>query len=176
MKVINVYYFAIISTWRKKWPFIWTNLNPLHPRLLCAKFCSDGSQEEDFLKFYYLAIISPWEKARPLICTNLNPLHLRMLCVIFGWNWPSGSPEEDEMWKVNRWTDRQTDRQTDKWMDEQMNRRPTGEQKGSGELKTKNNQGVFCISLNSGPSYILTPYIQTLQHPENFSLERNFLV
>ena len=23
-----------------------------------------------------------------------------MLCAKFGWNWPSGSGEEDEMWKV----------------------------------------------------------------------------
>ena len=29
------------------------------------------------------------------IWTNLNPLHPRMLCAKFGWNWPSGSGEED---------------------------------------------------------------------------------
>ena len=31
-------------------PFIWTNLNPLHPRMLCAKFgwnMPGGSGEED---------------------------------------------------------------------------------------------------------------------------------
>ena len=32
--------FAIssISTWKKAWLFIWTNLNPLHLRMLCAEF------------------------------------------------------------------------------------------------------------------------------------------
>ena len=35
---------------RIEWFFIWTNLNPLHPRMLCAKFgwnCPSGSGEED---------------------------------------------------------------------------------------------------------------------------------
>ena len=40
-------------------------------------------------------IISPWKRAGPFIWTNLNPLHPRMLCTKFGWNWPSGSWEED---------------------------------------------------------------------------------
>ena len=30
------------------------------------------------------------------IWTNLNPLHPRMLCAKFGWNWPSGSGEENK--------------------------------------------------------------------------------
>ena len=41
------YYFVIISTWKKDEPFIWINLNPLHP---CAKFCQNwlsGSGEVD---------------------------------------------------------------------------------------------------------------------------------
>ena len=29
------------------------------------------------------------------IRTNLNPLHPRMFCAKLGWNWPSGSGEED---------------------------------------------------------------------------------
>ena len=29
------------------------------------------------------------------IWTNLNPIQLRILCSKFGWNWPSGSGEED---------------------------------------------------------------------------------
>ena len=47
-------YFVIISPWKRAGPFIWTNLNPLHPRMLCAKFgwnwlsCSGG---EDFFNF-----------------------------------------------------------------------------------------------------------------------------
>ena len=31
-------YFAIISTSKRAWPFIWTNMNCLWPRMLCAKF------------------------------------------------------------------------------------------------------------------------------------------
>ena len=31
-------YLVIISPWNKAWPFIWTNLNSLQPRNLCAKF------------------------------------------------------------------------------------------------------------------------------------------
>ena len=31
-------YFLIISPWKRAGSFIWTNLNPLHPRMLCAKF------------------------------------------------------------------------------------------------------------------------------------------
>ena len=30
-----------------------------------------------------------------LLRTNLNSIHPRMLCAKFGWNWPSGSGEED---------------------------------------------------------------------------------
>ena len=46
---IEIHYFAFISPWRKTWPVIWTNLNPLHPRMLCAKFgwnWPGGSGEE----------------------------------------------------------------------------------------------------------------------------------
>ena len=39
-QILSMYfwYFIIISPWYKMWPFSWTNLNPLHPRILCAKF------------------------------------------------------------------------------------------------------------------------------------------
>ena len=30
--------FAIISLLKRGWPFIWTNLNPLYPKMLCAKW------------------------------------------------------------------------------------------------------------------------------------------
>ena len=65
-------YFVIISLWKRAGPFIWTNLNPLHPRMLCAKFVwnwASVSGEEDFLIssmcFRYFVIISPWKKAVP---------------------------------------------------------------------------------------------------------------
>ena len=43
-------YFVIISPWKKELPFIWTNLNSLHPKMFCAKFdwnWPSGSEEED---------------------------------------------------------------------------------------------------------------------------------
>ena len=30
--------YVIISLWKRAGPFIWTNLSPYHPRMLCAKF------------------------------------------------------------------------------------------------------------------------------------------
>ena len=30
--------FRYYPPWRRAWPFIWTNLKPLHPRMRCAKF------------------------------------------------------------------------------------------------------------------------------------------
>ena len=110
-------FFVIISPWKRAEPFIWTNLNSLHPRMLSAKFGWNwlSSGEEDFLilsmYFHYFVIISPWKRAEPCIWRNLNPLYQRMLCVKFGWNRPSGSGEEMKMWKWR--TDRQTDGQTD---------------------------------------------------------------
>ena len=83
------------------WTFIWINLNPLHPRMICAKFgwnWPSGSGKEDFLNlsmyFRYFVIISIWKKAAPFIWTNFNPLHPRMLWAKFGWNWPSGFGED----------------------------------------------------------------------------------
>ena len=95
-------YFVIISPWNRTRPFIWTNLNPLHPRMLCTKFGLNwlsGSGEEDFvissMNFRFFVIISPWKRAGPFIWKNLNPLHQSMLCAKSGWNWLSGSGEED---------------------------------------------------------------------------------
>ena len=59
-------YFATISPWKGTGLFIFTTLNPLHPRMLCAKFIWNwlsGSGEEDLLilsmYFRYFVIISP---------------------------------------------------------------------------------------------------------------------
>ena len=39
-RISSMYFrcFVIIYPWIRAWPFIWTNLNPLYPRILCAKF------------------------------------------------------------------------------------------------------------------------------------------
>ena len=90
--------------------------------MLCANFgwnWLSGSGEEDFLissmYFHYFVFISPWKRAGPFIWTNLNPLHPRMLCAKFGWNWPSGSGEDENVKSLQ--TDRQTDRKTDRRTD-----------------------------------------------------------
>ena len=99
-KILNKYicYFIIIFPWKKVWPFIWTNLNPLHPTMYCAKFdwnwpsCSG----EGIFKFanvlllfrYYL----PLEKGWALHLHNLSPHHPSMLCAKSD---SSGSWEED---------------------------------------------------------------------------------
>ena len=74
-------YFVIISHWKWAWPFIRMNLNPFHPRMICAKFdwnYPSGSAEENFhissMYFRHFVIISPWKWAWPFIWTNLIPL------------------------------------------------------------------------------------------------------
>ena len=94
------HYLVIIFPWKMVGPFIWTNLNPLYPRMLCAKFEIGPvvRKKNIFLilsmYFCYFIIISPWKRAWPFIWTTLNPLHPRMLYAKFGWNWPGGLWEE----------------------------------------------------------------------------------
>ena len=70
----------------------WTKLNPIHQRMLCAKFgwnWSSGSREEDFflissMYFSYYVIISPWKRVGPFIWTKFNALHLKnALCQVW---------------------------------------------------------------------------------------------
>ena len=95
------FHFVIISPWKKTGSFIWTNLNPLHPRMHCAKFGWNWPRGygEDFkissMYFHYFVNISPWERTGPFIWINVNSHHSRMLCAKFGWNWISSSGEED---------------------------------------------------------------------------------
>ena len=95
--------------------FIWTYLNPLHPRMLCAKFGWNWPSVSwklflisliFFLPFFffffcYLVIISPWKRAGPFTWTNLNSNDPRLHCAKFGWNWPCASGEEDFLNFVN---------------------------------------------------------------------------
>ena len=80
------------------------------------------------------------------IWINLNPLHPRMLCAKFGWNWPSGSGEEDENVKSLRQRRQQQRRQrqrrrtTDKFWSEKLTWAF-----GSGELKRSAGFEVHCI-------------------------------
>ena len=111
-----------------------------HPRMLCDKLCwnwPSGSEEEFFfissMYFCYFVIISPWKRVGPFIWINLNPYHTRMLCAKFGWNWPSGSGEEDENVKSLRQRQRRQRRTTDFWSEKLT------WAFGTGELKINNN-------------------------------------
>ena len=70
--------------------------------MLCAKFgwnWLSGSGEVDFLilSIYFSLFRNylPLEKGRAILLNSLNPLHPRTYFAKFGWNWPSGSGEED---------------------------------------------------------------------------------
>ena len=78
-RFFNFNHFVIISPWKRAGSFIWRNLNPLLPRMPCAKFgwnWFSGSGEEDFLilsmYFRYFIIISSWKRAGSFFWTKLN--------------------------------------------------------------------------------------------------------
>ena len=88
---IYFHYFVIIFLWKRAGPFIWTNLNPLHPRMLCAKFgwnWPSGSGEEDFQFFVNECSLFhynlPLEKGVPLHLNKLDSLHPQLVCAKFG--------------------------------------------------------------------------------------------
>ena len=56
----------------------------------------------------HFQIISPFERSWSFIWTNVNPLYPGMLRAMFGWNWPSGSGEEDKNVKSLQQQPRQT--------------------------------------------------------------------
>ena len=77
-------------------------LNPLHQKLLCAKF--GWKLVQLFWWRRYLNFVNvfslfhnylPLEMGVAFIWTNLNHRYSNMLCPKFGWNWPSVSGEED---------------------------------------------------------------------------------
>ena len=68
-KFLYFRYFSIIPP-SKRGPFIWTNLNPLHLRMLCAKCswnwnCGSGEENLNFVKIF-LVLWSPLGKGRGL--------------------------------------------------------------------------------------------------------------
>ena len=71
-------YFVIISPWKRAGTFIWTNLNPLHPRIPSAQFGRkwlSGSGGEDFLSF--VNVFSPFHNYLPFekgVALYLNKL------------------------------------------------------------------------------------------------------
>ena len=104
-------YFVIISPWKGAWPFIWTNLNSLCPRMLCAKFSSNwqsGPAGENLNIVIVFSLLSPLGKGRgPSFEQIWIPFHPRILCAKFGWNGPSGSGEDKNVKSLR--TGKQTD-------------------------------------------------------------------
>ena len=88
--------FVIISQCKKVWP-----LNKLKFSLPRDAFCQDWMKLANwfynriFSNFGYFVIISPLEKYMVLHWINLYTHYPRMLCAKFGWNWPTGSVEDD---------------------------------------------------------------------------------
>ena len=80
-------------------PFIWLNLNPFYPRMLSASLVEIGPlvMEKKILKssqFIFTASkLSPLRNRCGLIWIPLTQGGF-----VLGWNWPSGSGEED-FWK-----------------------------------------------------------------------------
>jgi hypothetical protein len=113
----HFYIFVIISPLKRTCrPFIWTNLNSLHPRVSCIEFdwfWPAGSGDFS-VYFYSFAIISPWRRVIPFFWTNLNPLYPKIICAKSGCIWSSGFGEEVENVKVYGRTDRQLDNRRSK--------------------------------------------------------------
>ena len=81
--------FVLISPWKRAWPFIWTSLLPLLPRMLCAKFGWNWpSGSGDFLKFVNVFLqfrnYHPLEKGGALHLNKLeSPSHKNALCKVW---------------------------------------------------------------------------------------------
>ena len=94
-------YFVIISTWKFVGSIIWTNLNPLHPRMHYLKFgwnYPSCSGEDDYsnssMYFCNFVFISPWKRMGPSFEETWNPLHPRYFCAkvwlkLAQWFWRS---------------------------------------------------------------------------------------
>ena len=75
--------------------FIWPNLNPLHPRMLCLVEIGPAVLEKKIFKIrqriFLFRSYLPLEKGVALQLNKPDAL----FCAKFGWNWPGGSREED---------------------------------------------------------------------------------
>ena len=94
-KILSKYlhYFNIIPPLERKWSNIWTILNLLHPRMLCAKFGWNWPVVLDNKISIFcqciISLLSPlWIRCHwSFIWTNLDPLYPWMLCAKLSWNW-----------------------------------------------------------------------------------------
>ena len=101
--ILSMYfrYFIIISPWKRAWPFIWTYWIPITQGCFVSSLHGFGQvvREKIFYNVVNVYLLFhnylPWKRAWLFIWINLNSFHPRMHCAKFGWNWPSGSGEED---------------------------------------------------------------------------------
>ena len=84
-------YFTIISSQKRAGPFIWTNLTPLNPRMLCSKFgwkWPSDSGDEYFLNFVNVFSLFPnylpLEKVGAIHLNKLeSPFHQDLFCHVW---------------------------------------------------------------------------------------------
>jgi hypothetical protein len=132
----HFYIFVIISPLKRTWPFIWTNLNSLHPTIVCTKFdwIWPAGSEEDFKKNFCVFLLFrhylPLEKGYPLPLKKLES--------------PSRKNDLCQVWlKLVQWFWRRSRKckklQMDKQTDGQTDGRQVIRKAHSGELKTKSH-------------------------------------
>ena len=100
---------------RIEWFHIWIILNPLHPRIMLWLKLAQWFWRRFFNFVNVFSLFHNYlrlEKGVALPLNKLEQTYPRMLYAKFGWNWPSGSGEEDENVKSLQ-TDWRSDRQTD---------------------------------------------------------------
>jgi hypothetical protein len=80
-------------------PFIWTNLNLLHLRMISAKIGPVVLEEKCFKWphpiFTFLWLSPLWRGPGPLFEQTWISFYPRIICAKFDWIWPAGSGEED---------------------------------------------------------------------------------
>ena len=94
-------YFVIRSVCKKRHGLSWMNLNHFNPKMFVPRLIAldFNCRKSKFYKFRHCNFdisLSHWKKLWASIRTKLNSLYSRMLCATFGWNWKSGSTEEDK--------------------------------------------------------------------------------
>ena len=120
-KFLTMYipYFVIIFPWKRVGPFIWTNLNSLHPRKLCVKVgwnWPHGSGEKHFWNFanvcsllHCYKCISPWVGGA-LHLNKFEFLSTKDAYTKFGWNWHWFWRSRRKCEKFQRWRQQTTDK------------------------------------------------------------------
>ena len=120
--ILNAYNMSILPTPR----FRGLHLKPLKRKAIyCVLYFENYRRLNPFFATYYRRFLNfvnvfslfhkylPLEKGRALHLNKLESPSLRVTCAKFGWNWTSGSGEEDENVKSLQ-TDRQTEGRTDR--------------------------------------------------------------